>query len=969
MLRRHLLPASRVLSRSAQRFHTRSPVSMARILCSDPIDPVCPEILRAAGHEVTSAEGLDHAALVREIPGYDALILRSGSTVDRAVLEAGKNLQLIGRAGTGVDNIDVPAATKRGVLVLNTPVGNTISAAELVMGLITAVSHCNDHLVDALVRQSELHGKTIGIVGLGRIGREVAKRCNAFGMNVVGYDPILSNASATAHGVEPVPLAELFARSDYISLHVPLNSNTKHLVNAERLALCKDGVKIVNGARAGLIDHAALLAAVESNKVAGVAFDILPPSPPSESWTQLVKHENVLVTPHIGALTTDAQQKVAREVAYKVNDALAGKSFNGVLNAPNIDFGRRVEHLPFLSLAEKLGSMQAQLLDDSRLSRILVISEGRRVTSQDLSGQLVSGVLKGLLSHMLEEEVTFTNAKALADLMGIQCVEHKHEDASHSSYSNLLTVVLEKENGTSKKITGTVFGKSQLRLVSFNDLAMDVIPSGSMLMFNNQDQPGVLHSVTSVLAQNQINIGCFGLAREATGGVAVGVLNVDDSIPDHVIDELAALSLLSNLRRVNLLELNTAASPGGIWDRFLHGSDDSEEVDGVKVVVRHPKPSAKPLSPNFGSGPCKKRPGYSLSKISEVCLGRSHRSTLGKGLLEESIVRSKQILKLPEDYHLGIVPASDSGAFEMAMWSMLGQRPVDICHWETFGKGWFNDAVNELKLDNITEFTAPFGELPDLSKVNPDHDVLFTWNGTTSGVRVPNADWISDDRTGLVFNDATSAAFAMEMDWSKIDVCTFSWQKVLGGEGGHGVLILSPRAVERLETFVPEGRPIPKIFRMTNAKTGKLNKGIFEGSTINTPSMLCVEDYLDALRWAESVGGMKGLVDISQRNLKVVEDFVAENKWLKFLAASKEIRSNTSVCLLIEDFSKDQVKQMTKLLERENVALDINSYRDAPAGLRIWCGATVETADLEALMPWLKWAYLEVKTASAEKTE
>lgn len=983
MLRRSLFSSgARALQlQHSARFHARAPAAMARILCSDPIDPVCPELLRAAGHDVTTVPAaLSHAELLARIPDFEVLIARSGSRVDRAVLEAGSALQLIGRAGTGVDNIDIVSATKQGVLVMNTPFGNTISAAELTVGLIASVSRLADAEGAAAgatltARHSEIHGKTLGVIGLGRIGREVATRCNAFGMNVIGYDPILSSASAKAHGVEPVSLAELFARSDYISLHVPLNANTKQLVNAERLALCKDGVRIVNGARAGLIDHAALFAALESNKVAGVAFDIMPPSPAPAVWRSLLAHPNVIVTPHIGALTADAQQKVARDLAYKVNDALAGKSFSGVVNAPNIDFGRREEHLPFLSLAEKLGSMQAQLLDDSRLSRVLVISEGRHVTSPDLSGQLVSGVLKGLLSHMLEEEVTFSNARQIAEVMGIQCVEHKHEEVSKSSFSNLLTVVFEKENGKSRRITGTVFGKDQLRLVAFDDLTMDAIPSGSMLMFYNNDEPGVLHSVTSVLAKNQINIGCFGLARQQIGADAVGVLNVDEAIPDSVIEELEALSQVSNVRRVNLLELNTSGS-GSVWAKFLKPKSDvvsagaaDEDADDVKVVgTRNTKPSQKPGSPNFGSGPCKKRPGYSLDKLSDIVLGRSHRSALGKGLLEEAIVRSKRVLKLPDDYELGIVPASDTGAFEMAMWSMLGERPVDICFWETFGQGWFKDATTELCLDNVTEISAPFGELPDLSKANFDHDVLFTWNGTTSGVKVPNGDWIPEDRKGLTFNDATSAAFAMDMPWNKIDVCTFSWQKVLGGEGGHGVLILSPRAVERLESFVPEGRPIPKIFRMTNKKTGKLMKGIFEGSTINTPSMLCVEDYVDALRWAESVGGMDGLMEISQRNLKVVEDFVEDNsRWIKFLAASKEIRSNTSVCLQFPTLTKEQVKQLTKLLERENVAFDINSYRDAPPGIRIWCGATVETKDLEALMPWIKWAYAEVKSAEQQQ--
>ncbi|KAL7692804.1 putative D-3-phosphoglycerate dehydrogenase, phosphoserine aminotransferase, Methanosarcina-type [Plasmopara halstedii] len=953
-----------------RRFH-RSTAAMARILCSDPIDSVCPELLRAAGHDVTTnCAALSHADLVAQIPDYDVLIVRSGSKVDRNVLDAAQKLQIIGRAGTGVDNIDMVSATKQGVLVMNTPFGNTISAAELTVGLITAVSRLGLGVSNPSVRKSEIHGKTLGIVGLGRIGREVATRCNAFGMNVIGYDPILSDTSAKAYGIEPVSLNELFSRSDYISLHVPLNANTKHLVNAQRLTLCKSGVKLINGARAGLIDHEALLEAIESKKIAGVAFDILAPSPASDVWKKLVSHENVIVTPHIGALTTDAQQKVARDLAYKVNDALAGKSFGGVLNAPNIDFGKRVEFMPLLSLAEKLGSMQAQLLDENRLKRVLVVSEGSKVTSSELSGQLVNGVLKGLLSHMLEEEVTFTNAKHIADMMGIQTVEHKHDEAAGSSFSDQLTVIFEKENGTCKKITGTVFGKNQLRFVSFDDLPMDAIPSGSMLLFNNTDEPGVLHKVTSVLAKHEINIGCFGLAREQLGSAAVGVLNVDEAIPDAVMEELEALSMLTNLRRVNLLELRTAVSKG-ILGQFLQPSsnitddmsgDDADDVAKVSIV-RHPKPRVKPSSPNFGSGPCKKRPGYSLSSIPDIVLGRSHRSKLGKGLLQEAIIRSKSILKLPEDYHLGIVPASDTGAFEMAMWSMLGERPVDVCYWESFGKQWFTDVTRELKIDNVREFGAPFGQLPDLSKVNCDHDVLFTWNGTTSGVRVPNGDWIPNDRKGLIFNDATSAAFAMEMPWNKIDVCTFSWQKVLGGEGGHGVIILSPRAVERLESFVPKNRPIPKIFRMTDASTGKLLKEIFEGSTINTPSMLCVEDYLDALRWTDSVGGQDGLIAISQQNLKVVEDFAVENsRWFKFLAADKAIRSNTSVCIQIDGFSKDEVKQMQTLLEREQVAYDIGSYRDAPPGLRIWCGATVETKDIKALLPWIKWAYLEVKS-------
>lgn len=297
-------------------------------------------------------------------------------------------------------------------------------------------------------------------------------------------------------------------------------------------------------------------------------------------------------------------------------------------------------------------------------------------------------------------------------------------------------------------------------------------------------------------------------------------------------------------------------------------------------------------------------------------------------------------------------------AYEMAMWSMLGERPVDIFHWESFGKGWFTDATSHMKLDGVREFTAAYGELPDFNQANPNHDICFTWNGTTSGARVPNADWISDDRTGITMNDATSAAFAMDINWSKVDVTTFSWQKVLGGEGAHGVLILSPRAVDRLESFVPEARPLPKIFRMV--KKGKVDRSIFEGATINTPSMLCVEDYLDALNWCNDIGGLPALMSKSKANLAVIEKFVDEEPWMSFLCKDPVNRSNTSVCLQL-DLEPDKVKKMVSLLESEDVAYDIGAYRDAPAGLRIWCGATVEESDLQALMPWLKWAYYEVQ--------
>jgi len=375
-------------------------------------------------------------------------------------------------------------------------------------------------------------------------------------------------------------------------------------------------------------------------------------------------------------------------------------------------------------------------------------------------------------------------------------------------------------------------------------------------------------------------------------------------------------------------------------------------------------PGPKPVNPEFSSGPCKKRPGYDIAGLDQRTLGRSHRSKIGKERLALAISETKRILGIPDDYLVGIVPASDTGAYEMAMWNMLGARNVDICHWESFGKGWFGDAVSHLKLRDtveVNEHTADYGELPDLSKINPENDVCFTFNGTTSGVRVPEGcDFISDDRTGLTLCDATSACFAMNMPWEKLDVTTYSWQKVLGGEGAHGILILSPRAVERLETYTPENRPLPKIFRL--ASKGKISAGIFKGATINTPSMIAVEDYIDALTWADSCGGVPALVQMSQDNLAVLENFVDDNDWIDFLAKDPATRSSTSVCLTL-DLDSDQIKKFVSLLESENVALDIGGYRDAPPSIRIWCGSTVEKADVEALMPWLKWAYDEVKSS------
>jgi phosphoserine aminotransferase len=378
-------------------------------------------------------------------------------------------------------------------------------------------------------------------------------------------------------------------------------------------------------------------------------------------------------------------------------------------------------------------------------------------------------------------------------------------------------------------------------------------------------------------------------------------------------------------------------------------------------------PAVRPARPFFSSGPCAKRPGWTLEALNGALLGRSHRSKPGKAKLKDAIERTRALLGIPADYRIGIVPASDTGAVEMAMWSMLGPKPVDLFAWESFGEDWITDAVKQLKLKDARVIKAGYGELPNLHDANPKHDIVFLWNGTTSGVRVPDGDWIADDREGITICDATSAAFAMDLPWKKLDVTTFSWQKVLGGEAAHGMLVLSPNAVARLEAYSPHW-PLPKIFRMT--KGGKLNEGIFEGETINTPSMLALEDYLDALSWAERIGGLKALVARADKNAGVIADWVKQCGWADFLAVNERIRSNTSVCLKIvdpwfagldENAQADAAKKIGSLLEKEGVALDIGAYRSAPAGLRIWCGATVDASDLEALMPWLDWAWNKVK--------
>ena len=380
-------------------------------------------------------------------------------------------------------------------------------------------------------------------------------------------------------------------------------------------------------------------------------------------------------------------------------------------------------------------------------------------------------------------------------------------------------------------------------------------------------------------------------------------------------------------------------------------------------------PAVRPARPFFSSGPCVKRPGWTPEALKDACLSRSHRSKHGKAKLKEAIDRTRKVLGVPSDYRIAIVAGSDTGAVEMALWSLLGPRPVDVLAWESFGEDWVTDVVKQLKLKDTRTLKADYGALPDLAKTDPSHDIVFVWNGTTSGVRVPNGDWISDSREGVTICDATSAAFAMDLPWKKLDVVTFSWQKVLGGEGAHGMLIISPRAAARLESYEPAW-PMPKLFRLTKDK--KLVEGIFEGDTINTPSMLALEDYIDALKWAEASGGLKGLMERADANLNALAQWVEKRAWIDFLCADPKTRSNTSVCLKIVDpwftaLPKDAqaaaASKIASILEKEGVALDIGGYRAAPPGLRIWCGSTVDRADIEKLTPWLDWAFAQVKNA------
>ncbi|KAA0152752.1 hypothetical protein FNF29_03641 [Cafeteria roenbergensis] len=948
----------------------------ARVLCSDPIHHAAVDILRSRGHEVTTMDrtSMSKEELIAAIGEYDALVVRSGTKVTADVMDAAASLKIVGRAGTGVDNIDIPAATKRGVLVMNTPGANTMAAAELTMTMIMALARNIPQAVESmkagrwdrkLFMGSELAGKTVGLVGLGRIGRTVGQWCRAFGMTVIGFDPVMSKEAAEAAGIASVPLSAIWERSDFISLHTPLTSETRDLVNAETLKQCKDGVRIVNCARGGIVNEADLLAALDSGKCAGAALDVFRSEPPPPESAALVAHPSVISTPHLGASTKEAQLAVARDVAIQIADALDGTKFVGVVNASNLEYASRPDLAAYLSLAERLGSLQAQLVGTAASVRGLTVRlHGSRFQDPSVADVIQSAAVRGFLQAALPDEaVNVVNTHMLAEQLGLKVRTEVHP-TSDANYSNLVSVELDTDegsagpaidNGTSV-VAGTVFNERDGRLVRVGGYSCDVMPAGNVLLFNNRDKPGVLRSIMRELGNAGINIANFGLGRHEAGGEALGIIITDEPVTEEAVEAIRRVDSVKNVRCVRVDEgvVATAAATAAAV-----GKSTAKDMAMAVPATAARRPSERPASAQFGSGPTKKRPGWTLSTLVDAPTGRSHRSALGKAKLLRAIEETKELLELPEGYRVGIVPASDTGAYEMAMWTMLGQRPVDVFHWESFGKGWLTDATKQLKLDEtvgVREFSAPYGHLPDLSQADPTHDVCFTWNGTTSGVRVPNGDWIAEDREGLTFVDATSAVFAQPVDFPKCDVTTYSWQKVLGGEAAHGMIVLSPRAVERLETYTPAW-PVPKVFRLT--KGNKLIEGIFEGATINTPSMLCVEDYLDALAWTRQKGGLAGLMKRADDNLAVIERFVQEHEWMGFLAVDPATRSNTSVCLSV-DLPADKIKKMVKLLDTEGIAVDIGAYRDAPPGLRIWCGATVETSDVEALMPWLQWAFTVV---------
>eukprot|EP01034_Spumella_vulgaris_P036810 gene36810-45414_t len=710
--------------------------------------------------------GLKKDELMKIIKDFDGLVVRSGTKVTKDVIDAGINLKIIGRAGTGVDNIDCRSATSRGILVVNTPGGNTISTGELALAHILALARNIPQSSAALkagrwdralYTGTELSGKVLGVIGVGRIGREVAKWCRGFGMSTIGFDPVMSEQSARSFGVEPVALDELFRTADFITIHTPLTKDTAYLINAENLAKCKKGVRIINCARGGIIDETALLDAIKSGQVGGASLDVFEVEPPSEASLELRKHPHVVVTPHLGASTVDAQERVAKAVAENMSDILDGGAFVGVVNAPDLGAVAKQEHIvPYVKLAERIGSMQGQLLKNSKIASITVNLRGKDISDTKLTDVIKAAVIKGALSELGIANLNYVSALGVAEEMGLRVLVNMSEKTEQGSgYRNSIGVELELDgvfNGV-RTIEGTVFGRDELRVTKIDGYSVELPPGEHVLLWNNVDQPGVLKGIMERLAEENINIAHFSVGRQTRGAKAMGAVVLDTPASPGLI---AALSKHANLSNVIQLNLKDTSDPNF---RVRNSADSGTHLSGLR------KPSVKPRNPEFSSGPCKKRPGYDLGALRTDSLGRSHRSKLGKSRLKKAIEDTKRILEIPEDYLCGIVAGSDTGAYEMAMWNMLGQRPVDACYWESFGKGWNDDAIKHLKLKETTRsFTADYGKLPDFGATNPDHDILFTFNGTTSGVRVPNLDWVSPNRQGLTFNDATSAAFAMEID-------------------------------------------------------------------------------------------------------------------------------------------------------------------------------------------------------------
>ena len=911
--------------------------SKGYILCADPIDKGCVDILEKAGFGVDQKHKLKKEELIAIIPKYRGLIVRSETKVTADVMAAGKNLEIIGRAGTGVDNIDMNSANRLGKVIMNTPGGNTISTAELTMSMILV---CARNIPEACVslkagkweRKSfmgtELNGKTIGIIGLGRIGREVARWCQGFGMKTVGYDPIMSVEAAREHGIEKVSLDKLYEFSDFITIHTPMNDETNNLLNKNTLEKCKDGVRIINCARGGLVNESDLLEALKSGKVAAAALDTFSKEPPTAEILELIKHPSVICTPHLGANTNEAQSKVAKDIAQQFVNALDHNDYFGVVNAGFIGLSKQPHVVHYLDLSERLGSILGQILEGS-VKKLTLNLYGKELTKDQVAEIVSNSALKGLLSHVIEDPVNLINSPFLAQSHGLKMTVNRFNDIDKGQYNNSIELILETDS-SKHSLVGTVYQGDTIRVVKIDDFKVEVNPTGNIIIFSNYDRPGVIAAVTASLASCDINVADFSLGRSKTS--ALGVISIDQQVDSKTIDILRSLPNMKKVKRIQLAQA-------------LQENSTTDDNEG--------RPSLKPENPNFGSGPCRKRPGYDLANLPTNLLGRSHRSTQGKARINKATQEAKRILGVPENYSVGIVPASDTGAVEMAMWGLLSrEREVDIVFMEAFGKDWYNDAAKELKL-KVNKFEAEFGKLPDLAKVNTkQNDVVFTWNGTTSGVKVPDGNWIADDRQGLIICDATSAAFAMNLPWDKLDVTTFSWQKVLGGEAAHGVIIASPRAIERFNYSKNERPwPMPKIFRFS--------PDIFNGNVINTPSMLCIEDFLDALKWTDSIGGLDGLIRRSNENLAVLEKFCDNNKWITFLAEDKNIRSNTSICLKL-DLNPEQLKSFTKILEKEGVAYDIGSYKSAPLGIRIWGGATVSSKDMEVLTSWLKWTYEKV---------